>query len=287
MGMELPTGTVTFLFTDMEGSTRNWERTPAAMKVALDRHDALLAMEIRAHGGTVVLERGEGDSVFAVFAHARDAVLAACSIQLALQAESWPVDLPIRVRMAIHTADAEAVGRDYRGPEVNRCARIRSIAHGGEVLLSSSTEALVSGHLPADISLQDLGQHRLRDLARPDHLFQLNHPKLPSRFPALQSLSVLKHNLPVQLTSFVGRERQLKEVQQLVEAHRLVTLTGAGGCGKTRLALQTGAELLESYADGVWLVEACASLAQALLNVSSGLRILATSREALNICSGV
>jgi class 3 adenylate cyclase len=180
MGMEFPAGTVTFLFTDMEGSTRNWERTPAAMEVALDRHDALLATEIRTHGGTVVKERGEGDSCFAVFSHARDAVAAACSIQLALQAEPWPDGIRIRVRMALHTADAEAVRNDYRGPEVNRCARIRSIAHVGQVLLSSSTEALVSSHLPVDISLQDLGQHRLRDLARPDHIFQLNHPKLPS-----------------------------------------------------------------------------------------------------------
>jgi predicted ATPase/class 3 adenylate cyclase len=336
MGMEFPAGTMTFLFTDMEGSTRNWESSPIVMKEALERHDILLADGIRARGGTIVTERGEGDSFFAIFAYARDAVAAACSIQLALQAESWPGDLQIRVRMAIHTAVADPGRMDYRGPEVNRCARIRSIAHGGQVLLSSSTEALVSGRLPVDISLQDLGEHRLRDLTRPAHIFQLNHPKLPSQFPPLQSLSVLKHNLPVQLTSFVGREEQLKDVQQLLGTHRLVTLTGAGGCGKTRLALQAGAESLESYADGVWhvdlaplaetdlipkavaeslgvreeadhslakalgvylrdkqllllldncehLLDACASLAQELLNVSAGLRILATSREALNI----
>ena len=155
MGMEFPAGTMTFLFTDMEGSTRNWESSPVAMKEALERHDILLADGIRARGGTVVTERGEGDSFFAIFAHARDAVAAACSIQLALQAESWSGDLQIRVRMAIHTAVADPGRMDYRGPEVNRCARLRSIAHGGQVLLSSSTEASVSGHLPEDISIQD------------------------------------------------------------------------------------------------------------------------------------
>jgi predicted ATPase/class 3 adenylate cyclase len=329
----LPAGTVTFLLTDIEGSTRAWEATPSAMREALLRHDALLNEGIPGHGGHVLTERGEGDSFFAVFARASDAVATACALQLAIKHEPWPEGAPVKVRMAVHTGEA---GGDYRGPDVNRCARIRAIAHGGQVLLSAPTASLVRAHLPEGASLNDLGQHRLRDLRQPERIFQLNHEDLPSDFPRVKSLDAFRHNLPNQLTSFVGRDRELAEVKALLNDHHLVTLTAAGGAGKTRLALQVAADLVEGFPDGVWLVDLaplaegglvpravaapldvraepgrplaqtlidhlrdkdllivldnCEHLIQAtselvddLLRAVPGLRILATSREALNI----
>ena len=252
---EPPTGTATFLLTDIEGSTRNWEASPESMHAALVKHDHLMGAVIHAHGGEVLTERGEGDSFFAAFGQASDAVAAACEAQTRLWAESWPEQAPIRVRLAIHTGEA---GLDYRGPDVNRCARLRSIAHGGQVLLSAAAAALVRTRLPDGAALVDLGPHRLRDLTHPERVFQLTHPNLPGDFPPVRSLDSYKHNLPVQLTNFVGRDREIEEVKELLFGHHLVTLTGAGGSGKTRLALQVAGELVDRFDEGVWLVDLAA-----------------------------
>ena len=247
-----PVGTVTFLFTDIEGSTRAWETYPAETRVAFERHDELVAGAIEAHGGTIILERGEGDSVFAVFAQASDAVAAACEFQRAIRREPWPKEVPLRVRMAIHTGEA---GADYRGPHVNRAARIRAIGHGEQILVSSVAARIVRGALPEGAWLIDLGQHRLRDVSEMEHVFQLAHPELRADFPPLKSLSNFRQNLPVQLTSFVGRARERETVRALIHAHRVVTLIGSGGCGKTRLAIQVGADELENFPDGVRFVD--------------------------------
>ncbi|HEY4281594.1 MAG TPA: tetratricopeptide repeat protein [Chthoniobacterales bacterium] len=247
-----PIGTVTFLFTDMEGSTRAWEQFPSETQLALRRHDEIVAIGINTHDGALVLERGEGDSVFAVFARASDAVSAACEIQRALRRETWPPNVPMRVRMAIHTGEA---GADYRGPHVNRAARIRGIAHGEQILVSGVTAGIVRGTLPNETTLIDLGQHRLRDVAEMEHVFQLIHPELRSDFPPLKSLSNFRQNLPVQLTSFVGRGQEQEKIRALIHDNRVVTLVGSGGCGKTRLAIQIGADLLEEFPDGVRFVD--------------------------------
>ena len=227
-----PVGTVTFLFTDVEGSTRAWEAHPAETQTALKRHDEIVAGKIEAHNGALILERGEGDSVFAVFDRANDAVEAAFEIQCALRAQIWPPNVPIRVRMAIHTGEA---GADYRGPHVNRAARLRAIAHGEQILISGVTAGILRDALPDGASLVDLQRHRLRDLSESEHVFQLAHPKLCSDFPPLKSLSYFQQNLPIQLTSFIGRVGEQQTVRALIEKHRVVTLVGAGGCGKTRL----------------------------------------------------
>src|SRR5256885_3576551 len=250
--MNRPVGTVTFLFTDVEGSTRAWEAHPAETQTALKRHDEIVAREIEAYNGAVILERGEGDSVFAVFARAADAVAAAVEIQRALRRQTWPADVPMRVRMAIHTGEA---GADYRGPHVNRAARLRAIAHGEQILISGVTAGILRDALPAGASLIDLGRHRLRDLSELEHVFQLAHPELRIDFPPLKSLTNFRQNLPTQLTSFIGRVGEQKTVQALIEKHRVVTLVGAGGCGKTRLAIQVGADVLENFPDGVRFVD--------------------------------
>ena len=247
-----PVGTVTFLFTDVEGSSKAWESYPAETRAALQRHDEIVAREVEGHDGAIILERGEGDSVFAVFTRASDAVAAAFDIQRAFQKEPWPNHVPVRVRMAIHTGEAVA---DYRGPDVNRAARIRAIGHGEQILLSGVTAEIVRETLPENAALVDLGQHRLQDLAETEHVFQLGHPELREEFPPLKSLGNFRQNLPVQLTSFIGREREREMIRDLINDHRVVTLVGSGGCGKTRLAIQVGAELLEQFPDGVRFVD--------------------------------
>lgn len=247
-----PVGTVTFLFTDMEGSSRAWDSYPSETRAALQRHDEIVAREVEGHNGAIILERGEGDSVFAVFTRGSDAVAAAFDIQRAFQKEPWPSHVPVRLRMAIHTGEALA---DYRGPDINRAARIRAIGHGEQILLSGVTAEIVRETLPENAALMDLGQHRLRDLAETEHVFQLAHPELREEFPPLKSLGNFRQNLPVQLTSFIGRERERETVRALINNHRVVTLVGSGGCGKTRLAIQVGAELLEQFPDGVRFVD--------------------------------
>src|SRR3712207_3212202 len=202
---DLPTGTVTFLFTDIEGSTRLWQDHPAAARVALARHDALVEQIVAEHDGVVVRPRGEGDSRFAVFARATDAVAAAAALQQALHAEPWPTPTPLRVRMALHTGEADLRDGDYYGSAVNRCARLRALASGGQVLLSQATHVLVRDALPENVGLIDLGEHRLRDLARPERIYQLVHPDLRSDFPPLRSLDARPHNLPIPATALLGR----------------------------------------------------------------------------------
>jgi predicted ATPase/class 3 adenylate cyclase len=252
---DLPTDTATFLFTDIEGSTRLWEQHPEAMGQAVARHDTLAAAVVEEHGGTLVKRRGEGDSLFIVFARATDAVAAACALQRAFVAEPWPTAMPLRVRMALHSGEAELREGDYFGPVVNRCARLRAIAHGGQILLSLATEELARRALPGGVSARDLGSHHLRDVTEPEHLFQLLHPDLPADFPPLRSATTFPNNLPQPLTSFVGRERETGEVRRLIETTRLLTLTGPGGCGKTRLAIHGATQLLGQFPDGAWLVE--------------------------------
>jgi class 3 adenylate cyclase len=253
---DLPTGTITFLFTDIEGSTRLWEQHPEAMQAALARHDALLRQAIEAHGGHVF--KTVGDQFCAAFSRAPDALTTAVQSQRALQAESWGEIGPLRVRTVLHTGRVEARQEDYFGPPLNRVARLLATAHGGQVLLSHATADLVRESLAPEIGLRDLGAHRLKDLQQPERVYQLLHPALPADFPPLHSLEAFTHNLPRQLTSFIGREREMAEVKQLLTTTCLLTLTGSGGCGKTRLALQVAADLVEEYPDGVWLVELAA-----------------------------
>jgi predicted ATPase/class 3 adenylate cyclase len=252
----LPEGTLTFLFTDIEGSSQLWEQHPEAMKSALEQHDVLLRQAIQAHGGLVF--KTVGDAFYAAFATAPAAVTAALAVQQALLTEEWGDTGPLRVRMALHTGIAEAREGDYFGPTLNRVARLLEAGHGGQVLLSLPTEELVRDELPEGASMRPLGEHRLKDLVRPERVFQLLHPALPTEFPRLRSLEAFTHNLPVQWTSFVGREQEMETVKQLLPTTHLLTLTGPGGCGKTRLALQVATDLIEIYRDGVWLVELAA-----------------------------
>jgi predicted ATPase/class 3 adenylate cyclase/DNA-binding CsgD family transcriptional regulator len=246
---ELPVGTVTFLLTDVEGSSREWERDEDAMQGAIARHDALIAEAVASHGGVLPKERGEGDAWLAVFSRATDAVAAALDAQRALASE------PHRVRMAVCTGEAELRDGDYYGLALSRCARVRELAHGGQVLLARTTHDLVSHRPPDGAALRDLGPHRLRDLGRPEHVFQLCHADIDDGFPPLCSLDSRPNNLPAQLTTFIGREHEMIAVGKLLAANRLVTVTGSGGCGKTRLALQVAADLLDDYPDGVWWVD--------------------------------
>lgn len=253
--MNLPTGTLTFLFTDIEGSTRLWENHPDTMRVALERHDALLHRIIRENSGTVF--KNVGDAFCAVFPLAPDALAACLEGQLAIQAEEWVTPTPIKVRMGLHTGAVDQRDNDYFGAPLNRVARLLSLGHGGQVLLSNVTQELVRDALPPGVELRDMGAHRMKDLARAEQVFQLLHSSLPSEFAPLKSLDNpdYPNNLPQQTTSFVGRERELKEVLELLSTTRVLTLTGFGGCGKSRLSLQIAAEVLENYKDGVWFVE--------------------------------
>ena len=252
----LPTGTVTFLLTDIEGSTRLWEDRGAAMASAVARHYEILDGSVAVHRGVRPIEQGEGDSLVAAFTRASDAVAAALAAGSALRREEWPEGIDIAVRMALHTGEAQLRDeRYYTGPSIIRCARLRALAHGGQVLISNTTADLLAEALPDGAALLPLGVHRLRDLRQPERVFQLIHPSIPVRFPPLRSLDVLPNNLPAQLTSFVGREAELAELDKLLGPQRLVTLVGAGGCGKTRLAAQLAAEVAEAYPDGVWWVD--------------------------------
>ena len=278
--VDLPSGLITYLFTDIEGSTQLWQQHPDPMRVVMARHDALLNVGIEQHGGLVVKSRGEGDSFFAVFVRASDAVASASTIQQMLLRESWPADISVRVRMALHTGEAELRDNDYYGNTVNRCARLRSIAHGGQVVLSLATAGLVRDTLPEGVSLREMGSHRLKDLQSPEQVFQMLHPDLPSEFPPLKSLNTLPHNLPGQLTSFIGREEEIVEINDLLANNRLVTLAGSGGSGKTRLGQEIGALNLEAYPDGVWFV-GLAPLSEPRLIVEEVSSVLGVGEEAL------
>jgi predicted ATPase/class 3 adenylate cyclase len=251
----IPSGTVTLLFSDIAGSTRLWEAEPDAMGTALRRHDDILRSAIEGAEGYVF--KTVGDAFCAAFETPRQAVGAAVRAQLDVHGETWPTTTPLRVRIGLHTGVCEERDGDYFGPTVNRAARLEAIAHGGQTVTSGTTAELVGGSLPDGIRLRDLGQHRLRDLGRPEHVFQVEIDDLPGGFPPLASLDSpeLPNNLPGLLSAFIGRSAELAAVRSMLAASRLVTLTGAGGCGKTRLALHAAAEQLDTAPDGVWLVE--------------------------------
>ncbi|MGD2077298.1 MAG: adenylate/guanylate cyclase domain-containing protein, partial [Chloroflexota bacterium] len=251
-GTASPSGVVTFLFTDIEGSTRLWEQHPEAMGAALRQHDMLLRKVIEDNNGRVF--KTMGDAFYAVFNEPSHALSAAHQAQTSMLAQDWG-KTPIRIRIAIYTGTAEARDNDYFGPPVNRVARLLSISHGGQILVSAATWALVQNRLPDELSLRDLDEHRLKDLERAERIYQLLGPDLPSDFPALKSVDYYPNNLPVQLTTFIGREKQISEVSQHLNQSRLVTLIGAGGTGKTRLAQQAAARLVQRFPDGVWLVK--------------------------------
>ena len=335
MNSKLPSGTVTFLFTDIESSTRLWEQYPEEMKPALAKHDSILKQAVESNHGYII--KTTGDGVHAVFGKAIDSVMATLLAQHSLHQTA---DRLIRVRMGLHTGEAELRDGDYYGSCLNRAARIMSVAHGGQVLLSETTAQVVREHLPAETTLFDLGKHHLKGLLRPENIFQLVAPGLQKDFPPLNSIPTATNNLPTQLTSFVGRQKEISEIIASLNSSHLVTLTGSGGTGKTRLSIEVGTQLLPNFANGVWIVEvaplsdpaqilpalaqvfrlqesvfksledlitdylrekkllllldncehliaACAKLADDLLRQSAGLKILASSREALGIAGEV
>jgi predicted ATPase/class 3 adenylate cyclase len=275
----LPSGTVTFLLTDVEGSTRRWDRNPAAMRQAMAGHDAVLERLVAAHGGMQVESGREGDSVFATFSRASDAVACAVAMQREFAAQVWPEGADVHIRIAMNSGEAELRGGHYYGPAVYRCARLLAIAHGDQVLLTQATRDLAVDTLTDAVGLRDLGSHRLRDLERPERVYQAIAPGLRAEFPPLKSMDPRRHNLPVSPTVFVGRDDDIVEIKERLAGNRMLTLIGAGGTGKTRLALQAAADLIEEFKDGVWLVE-LASLSDPQLVVQTAAETLGVREEA-------
>jgi len=275
--MSLPTGTVTFFFSDIEGSTRLIQKLGESYPDVLLAHHTVLRQALAEHGGNEL--RTEGDSFFIVFGSALDACSGAAAAQQALQSHAWPEGGRVQVRIGLHTGEATLVGNEYLGLDVHRAARVASAAHGGQVLISETTRALVDHVLPSSLTLKDLGLHRLKDLARPERLYQLNIDGLPGEFPALRTLEATPNNLPTQMTSFIGRDDQVREGRELLSRARLLTLTGPGGTGKTRLSLQIAADVMDQFPDGVYFVPLAAvqdpelvpsAIAQALAISSTG-----------------
>jgi predicted ATPase/class 3 adenylate cyclase/Tfp pilus assembly protein PilF len=253
MSQDLRTGVVTFLFTDIVGSTRLWDRATEQMRVAVERHDALGRAAIEENHGSVVKHTGDG--FHAAFDDPLDALTASLAFLRAIADLPAASGLALEVRCGMHAGTVERRDNDYFGPAVNHAQRVMDAAHGGQILLSQGVANLVEDRLPAGVTLRDLGAVRLRDLTRAKHVFQIVHPRLRQQFPALRSLEATPNNLPQQVTSFIGRERELLELSQLLPNARLLTLVGAGGIGKTRLMLQLAADLVDKYPDGVWYVD--------------------------------
>jgi predicted ATPase/class 3 adenylate cyclase len=262
--LRLPTGTVTFLFTDIEGSTALWGRAPAAMNEALANHDAIFRDVVAAHDGAIF--KTVGDAVCAAFARADSAITAAIAAQRRLDAQNWPHETgPLRVRMGIHTGQAIERDNDYFGPALNRVARLMSIAHGGQVLVSRATAAVVDGILDSSIHLRDAGVHHLKGLAEPETAYQVLAPGIEVEFPPRLASGGLPNNLPAQISSFVGRTNELATLSELTLQHRLVTIVGPGGIGKTRISLQLAENILARFPDGAWAVELAAVSDPALI----------------------
>jgi len=322
--------TLVLVLTDVQGSARLWQDEPAAMDAAMQRHHEIVHATVAEHGGFRPVDQGEGDAVFAAFPSASEAVAAVAQVQRALEAEPWPTSVPLRVRIGVHVGEVIERGGNLFGDAVNRCARLRGLASGGQALLSAAVYELVRDKLPSGLAVQNLGEHRMKDLVRPEHVWQLDVDG-PGEFGPLQSLDRVLHNLPVQRSALIGRDVELARAVAAVREHRLVTLTGFGGMGKTRLALQAAAELVDDFPDGVWLVDlsvisnpdevaaaigrttsqggadadslvaalaglttllvldnleqvlGCAPLVAQLLDRLPGVRVLATSREALRV----
>ena len=270
-------GIATFLFTDIEGSSRLWETAPDRMGPALARHDAIIRGAVERHDGTVVKMLGDG--VHAHFDDPLAAIGAIVEVQLALVDPASTGGFPLKIRSGIHAGAVTARDHDYYGSTVNRAARIMSSAHGGQILVSHAAADLVADRLPRDLELVDLGEVRLRDLTSPERLYQVAHPKLKRTFPALRSLEATPNNLPQQLTSLVGRERELAEVKRMLGTSRLLTLLGPGGIGKTRIALHVAAEVMDDHADGVWFVD-LAPLADPQLVPQALASVLGVTEEA-------
>jgi predicted ATPase/class 3 adenylate cyclase/DNA-binding CsgD family transcriptional regulator len=252
----LPTGVVTFLLTDVEGSTQLWETAPEVMTGVIARHYEVLHAAVRGHRGALPVEQGEGDSIVAVFRSGADAVAAALAAQRALAAESWPDGIDVPVRMALHTGDAKL--RDagnYAGETIIRTARLRALAHGRQVIASRQCAELAGDGLPDGAAWLDLGSYRLKNLSRAEQVLQLTHPELTAEFPPLRGPDSVTNNLPTQLTPFIGREAELAQLHALLDDVRLLTVTGSGGCGKTRLALEAATDRIERHPDGIWYVE--------------------------------
>ena len=279
----LPTGTVTFLFTDIEGSTTLLQRLgDRRYAEVLEEHRRLLRTAFEGGRGQEV--DTQGDAFLVAFSRARDALGTAVAAQMVLTKHAWPDGASLRVRMGLHTGEPISETGGYVGLDVHRAARICAAGHGGQILLSHAVEVLAARDLPPGISLRDLGMHRLKDLRVPEHLLQVVHPDLPADFPALKSLDARLNNLPIQSTSFIGREQAKAEVRRLLSPTRLLTLTGSGGAGKTRLALQVAAEALQLFPDGVWLVELAALSDPSLVPkaAASALRIAEQSGRPLS-----
>lgn len=252
-----PVGTLTFLMTDIEGSTRMWEESPQEMGAALLRHEAIVQKAVESFGGHLILEQGEGDSTFSVFKDATYAALAAQTICRLLETEEWPAAIVVRIRAGLHSGVADMRQDTYYGRAVNRAARVRSVGHGGQVLLTRATRELLDPKVFP--TLKDHGLHRLKDLLQPEHLFELPSDE---PFPPLRSLNQRPNNLPVQLTSFIARETDQKAIMEALGRGRLLTLVGPGGSGKTRLALQVGADTVDQYPGGVFFVELIAAASE-------------------------
>ncbi len=270
-GIPLPSGTITFAFTDIVGSTRRWERDRAAMQDAVRRNDAIVRAAVSGAGGRVF--KAIGDAFCCAFARPEDAVVAMLDLQRALAAEDFSSVDGLPVRAALHTGTADERDGDYFGPAVNRVARLLALAHGGQVVASGAVAGLVREALPPGASLVDLGEHRLEDLARPEHVFGVVAADAIAAFPPLRSVDASPNNLPNAVTSFVGRESEVAEIGALLDAHRFVCIAGAGGIGKTRVALAVAANRLDRPTDGVWLVE--------LAPLASGTYIASTVAQAL------
>lgn len=250
---DYPQGLVTFLFTDLVDSTKLWEIFPETMHASIARHDALLSQAINTHQGRIV--KTTGDGVLAAFASPSDAISAAIDGQKRIQAEDWGDTGPFLVRMGMHIGESRFREGDYFGPTLNRAARIMSIGHGGQILLSAAVQEQLENRPQGTFQMLDLGEHWLKGLKQPEKIYQILHPDIPAKFPPLSSSSVIPNNLPLQASEFIGREKAIEALKQKFPGTRLLTLTGPGGTGKTRLALQTATELLGNYPDGVFFID--------------------------------